>query len=157
MWKASWNSGGGGKIPHSPKCDIWASPNISIWILVCSLEYRFFQYNEIISISKLHFHNPLVMKYYNAFGIFFFRLWKLSFYLIHLVDYFAHKLYLSNTHKLHGSWLGVLYAWMNGYSTLLHNIAPGKYIVIKIEYGLQLRFKIFLKKSDRKNNNKNKH
>ena len=23
----------------------------------------------------------------------------------------------------------VLYAWMNGYSTLLHNIAPGKYIV----------------------------
>ena len=26
---------------------------------------------------------------------------------------------------------------MNGYSTLLHNIAPGKYIVIKVEYGLQ--------------------
>ena len=117
---------------------------------MCSLEYRFFQYNEIISISKLHFHNPLVMKCYNAFGIFFFRLWKLSFFLIHLVDYFAHKLYLSNTHKLHGSWLGVLYAWMNGYSTLLHNIAPGKYIVIKVEYELQLRFKIFLKKSDRK-------
>ena len=23
---------------------------------------------------------------------------------------------------------------MNGYSTLLHNIAPGKYIVIKVEY-----------------------
>ena len=51
---------------------------------------------------------------------------------------------------IHGSWLGVLYAWMNGYSTLLHNIAPGKYIVIKVEYELQLRFKIFLKKSDRK-------
>ena len=81
------------------------------------------------------------MKYYNAFGIFYFRLWKLSFYLIHLVDSFAHKLYLSNTHKLHGSWLGVLYAWMNGYSTLLYNIAPGKYIVIKVEYGLQLRNK----------------
>ena len=39
---------------------------------------------------------------------------------------------------------------MNGYSTLLHNIAPGKYIVIKVEYGLQLHFKIFLNKSDRK-------
>ena len=23
---------GGGMISHSPKCDIWASPNISIWI-----------------------------------------------------------------------------------------------------------------------------
>ena len=46
--------------------------------------------------------------------------------------------------------LGVLYAWMNGYPTLLHNIAPGKYIVIKVEYGLQLHFKIFLDKSDRK-------
>ena len=39
---------------------------------------------------------------------------------------------------------------MNGYSILLHNIAPGKYIVIKVEYGLQLHFKIFLNKSDRK-------
>ena len=37
------------------------------------------QYNEIISTSKLSFHNPLLMKYYNALGIFFFRLWKLSF------------------------------------------------------------------------------
>ena len=53
--------------------------------------------------------------------------------------------------------LGVLYARMNGDSTLLHNIAPGKYIVIKVEYGLQLHFKIFLNKSDRKNNNKNNH
>ena len=50
--------------------------------------------------------------------------------------------------------LGVLYPWMNGYSTLLHNIASGKYIVIKVEYGLQLHFKIFLNKSDRKNNKK---
>ena len=39
---------------------------------------------------------------------------------------------------------------MNGYSTLLHNIAPGKYIVIKVEYGLQLHFEIVLNKSDRK-------
>ena len=78
---------------------------------------------------------------------------KIVLLLIHLIDYFAHKLYLSNTHKLHGSWLGVLYAWMNGYSTMLHNIAPGKYIVIKVKYGLQLRFKI----SDRKKNNKIKH
>ena len=29
-----------------------------------------------------------------------------------------------------------IYALMNGYSTLLHNIAPGKYIVNKVEYGL---------------------
>ena len=58
--------------------------------------------------------------------------------------------YLSNTHKPHGHRLGVLYAWMNGYSTLLHNIAPGKYIAIKVECGLQLHFKIFLNKSDRK-------
>ena len=66
-------------------------------------------------------------------------------YLIQLVDYFALILHLSNTHKLHGHWLGVLYAWMNGYSTSLHNIAPGKYIVIKVEYGLKLHFKYFLK------------
>ena len=44
----------------------------------------------------------------------------------------------------------ILYAWMNGYSTLLHNIAPGKYIAIKVECGLQLHFKVFLHKSDRK-------
>ena len=43
---------------------------------------------------------------------------------------------------------------MNGNSTLLHNIAPGKYIVIKVEYGLQLHFKMFLNKSNRKNNKK---
>ena len=43
---------------------------------------------------------------------------------------------------------------MDGYSTLLQNIAPGKYIVIKVEYGLRLHFKIFLNKSDRKRINK---
>ena len=61
---------------------------------------------------------------------------------------------ICNTHKLHGPWLGLLYAWMNGYGTLLHNIAPGKYIVIKVEFGLQLHFKIFLNKSDRKTTTK---
>ena len=30
-------------------------------------------------------------------------------------------------------------------------------IAIKVEYGLQLHFKIFLNKSDRKDNNKNNH
>ena len=140
----------GGRYPTARNVTSGRAWTWAFGFLVCSLEYRFFQYFEIISTSKLPFHNPLLMKYYNAFGIFFFRLWKLSFYQNHLVDYFAHKLYLSNTHKLHGSWLGVLYAWMNGYSTMLHNIAPGKYIFIKVEYGLQLRFKIFLKKSDRK-------
>ena len=34
-------------------------------------------------------------------------------------------------------------------SALLHNIAPGKYTVIKVEYALQLHFKIFLNKSER--------
>ena len=149
MWKASLNSGGGGMVSHSPKCDVWASPNISIWIFGVISWISFFMYNEIISTSKLPFNKPLVTKYYTVFCTFFFRFWKLSFYLIQLVEYFAHILYPSNTHKLHGPWLGVLYAWMNGYSTLLHNIAPGKYIVIKVEYGLQLLFKIFLNKSDR--------
>ena len=46
---------------------------------------------------------------------------------------------------------------MNGYDTLLHIIVPGKNIVIKVEYGLQLHFKIFLNKPDRKHNNKNNH
>ena len=38
MWKARWDSrgsggmGGGGMISHHPKCDVWASPNISIWV-----------------------------------------------------------------------------------------------------------------------------
>ena len=39
---------------------------------------------------------------------------------------------------------------MNGYSALLHCIAPGKYIVIKNAYELQLHFKTFLNKSDKK-------
>ena len=34
------------------------------------------------------------------------------------------------------------------------NIAPGKYIVIKVEFGLQLHLKIFLNKSDRKKTTK---
>ena len=43
---------------------------------------------------------------------------------------------------------------MNGYSTLLHNIAPGEYIVIKVEYGLQLHFKYFFTNQIKKNSNK---
>ena len=74
-----------------------------------------------------------------------------------LVDYFARILHLSNTHQLHGHLQGELYAWMNGDSSLLHNIAPGKYIVIKLKYGLQLHFKIFLNKSDRKKQQQNNH
>ena len=61
-------------------------------------------------------------------------------FIIQLVDYIAHILYLSNTHIVHYS-----------YSTLVHKTAPGKYIVIKVEYGLQLHFKIFLNKSEKKN------
>ena len=61
-------------ISHSPNCDDWASPNISIWILVCSLENLFSQYNEIVSTSKLPYHNSLVIKYYNVISIFFYKL-----------------------------------------------------------------------------------
>ena len=35
------------------------------------------------------------------------------------------------TNKLYGPRIGVLYAWMNCYGTLLHKITPGIYIVIK--------------------------
>ena len=34
---------------------------LAFGFLVCSLENLFFQYNEIISTSKLSFHNPLVL------------------------------------------------------------------------------------------------
>ena len=30
--------------------------------------------------------------------------------------------------------MGVLYAWMNCFDTLLHKITPGIYIIIKVEY-----------------------
>ena len=36
---------------------------------------------------------------------------------------------------------------INGYSTFMYNIAPGKYIDIKVEYRLQLHFKIFFFKN----------
>ena len=37
---------------------------------MCSFESNFFQHDEIISTSKLPFHNPLVVKCYNVFIIF---------------------------------------------------------------------------------------
>ena len=40
----------------------------------CCLEIFFFKYDEIISTSKLPFHEPLVMKYCNVFSTFFLRL-----------------------------------------------------------------------------------
>ena len=84
---------------NSWKCEVWA---------FCVFYWNsFFQYNVIISTSKFPCNYPLVMRYYNFFSIFFFRLWKLSFYSILLIDYFVHILYLSNTYKLHGSWIGV--------------------------------------------------
>ena len=45
---------------------------------------------------------------------------------------------------------------MNGYSTLFHNIAPDKYIAIKVEYGLQLHFKYFLTNQIEKKKKKKK-
>ena len=109
--------------------------------LVCSLENLFFQYNDIIgdiiSTSKFPIHNPLVMKYYNFFFAYFSLDYK-NCPFIYLYIYPIHIL------KLHGPWIGVFYAWMNGYATLLHNIVSGKCIVIKVEYRLQLHFKTFL-------------
>ena len=57
-------------ISHSPKCDVWASQNISIWIFGVLSGKLFFQYNEIISTSKLPFHNPLIIGYYNVLAYF---------------------------------------------------------------------------------------
>ena len=37
---------------------------LAFGFLVCCLENIFFLYNEIVSKSKLPFHNPLDMKYY---------------------------------------------------------------------------------------------
>ena len=102
MWKASWDSGG--LISQSPKCDVWASPIIRIRIFGVHSWKSFFQYNEIISTSTLPFHNPLVMKYYNVLAYFSLVYENCPFTK---VDYFAHILYLSNTNKLNGHWLGV--------------------------------------------------
>ena len=68
MWKASWNLGG--MISHSLKCDVLASPIISFWIFGVLSWKSFFKYNEIITTSKLPFHNPLIMKYYNVLAYF---------------------------------------------------------------------------------------
>ena len=75
---------------------------LAFGLLVCSLENLYFQYDEIISTSKLPFHNPLVMNITSFLAYFSSDYENLSFYLIQLVDYFAHILYLPNTHKLHG-------------------------------------------------------
>ena len=61
-------------ISHSQKGDVWASLNISIWILVCSLENLYFQSDEIISTRKLSFNNPLVKNITTFLAYFFFRL-----------------------------------------------------------------------------------
>ena len=66
--------GGRGMISHSPKCDVLESRTLAFGFLVCSLENLFFLYNEMIITSKLPFHIPLVMKCYNVFSTFVFRL-----------------------------------------------------------------------------------
>ena len=152
MWKASWNSGGGGgrDIPQ-PKMWCLGEPkhkHLDFWCALLNIIFSSIM-KQLVQVSFL-FITHYSWNITTLLAYFSLDYENCPFTKIQLVDYFAHKLYLSNTHKLHGYWLGVLYAWMNGYSTLLHNIAPGKYIVIKVEYGLQLRFKIFLKKSDRK-------
>ena len=64
---------------------------------------------------------------------------------MHSVDYFAHKLSLSNTHKLHSSWLGVLNAWMNGYSALLHNIDQVNTLSSRLKMDYSCASKYFLR------------
>ena len=53
-------------ISHSPG----RARTLAFGSLVCSLENLFFKYNEIVSTSKLPYHNPLVMKYYNVLTYF---------------------------------------------------------------------------------------
>ena len=65
MWKASWDSGGEW-YPTAQNVTSGRARSLAFEILVCSLENLFFQYNEIISTSKLPFYNPLVMKYCNV-------------------------------------------------------------------------------------------
>ena len=75
---------------------------LAIGFLVCSLVNLFSSIMKI-STSELPFHNPLVMKCNNIFSIFFSLDYEnCPFIEIQLVDNFAHKLYLSNTHKLQG-------------------------------------------------------
>ena len=91
----------------NPKAQNFTSgraPILAFGILVFSLENLFSQYNEITSKSKLPFHNPLVMNYYNVLAYFSldyenFPFTKFSWYIIFHIN--SHLLYLSNTHKLH--------------------------------------------------------
>ena len=62
---------------------------------------------------------------------------------------FEHILYTSTTHMTRCTLR--MDQW---FITLLHTIAPGKYIAVKVEYGIQLHFKIFLNKSDIKQQQK---
>ena len=62
--------GGGGRYLIAPNVTSGLAQTLALGFLVCSLENLFFQYNEIIITSKLPFHNPLVMKYYNVLAYF---------------------------------------------------------------------------------------
>ena len=65
--------GGGGEwYPTAQNVNVTSgrARTLAFGFLVCSLGNLFFQYNEIISTSKLPFHNPLVMKYYNVLAYF---------------------------------------------------------------------------------------
>ena len=63
--------------------------------VTCLWHFLFFNI-MIIGTSKFIFHNPFVVKYYIFLAYF-----SLFYENCLLVHYFAHKLYLSNTHKLH--------------------------------------------------------
>ena len=72
-----------------------------------------------------------------------------------LIYYVIRIPYLSNTHKrCMAPSIGVFYAWMNGYITLLHNIAPDKYIAIKVDDSCTYDS---FNKSDLKKKKKNNH
>ena len=102
MCKASWDSeGGGGEwYPTAQNVTPGRGQTLAFGFLLCSLEF-FFQYNEIISTSKLPFHNPLVMKYYKILAYFSLD-YDIGSFTNSFGRFFEHLLYIFNTHKLHG-------------------------------------------------------
>ena len=56
-------------ISHRQNVTFGRAQSLAFGFLVCSLEKKI-KYNETISTSKLPFHNPLVMKYYNVLAYF---------------------------------------------------------------------------------------
>ena len=92
MWKASWDSGGGGgMISHSQNVTYGRARTLAFGFVVCSLENLFFKYNEINSTSK-----PISHEILQRLGFFFLRLWKRYFHLCPRMD-FLQTLHINNS------------------------------------------------------------